>query len=159
MGANIGKEEKKSDTDKGGAADKEKPVSIEERVDMIAAKYITTRVSDFYRFKDPKYCSDLVILTSKALQTQLNSFELAKVDSAQEGKTTPVYVTTHEKAQKIGLRTTAEKERLCKDIARFYVQIAHVFAAIQAAVSPEQPMRDDYSYSDYDYYDYDYYDN
>lgn len=152
MGANVGKEKGTSETDKATKGEKDKPMSIEERVNMIAAKYITKGVSDFYRFKDPKYCSDLVILTSEALQTQLNSFELEKVNAGQEGKgnTSPVYVTTHDKAQKIGLRGTAEKERMCRDIARFYVQIAHVFAAIQAAVSPEE-RRDSY-YSDYSEY-------
>lgn len=111
-------------------------LSLTARVDQIAAKYIARSSSDFYRFKDPKYCDDLVILTSKALNTQLNSFELAEMDESQKSGRESVWVTTQSRARDLGLRRSADKTKLCQRIARFYVQIAHVFAAIQAAVKP-----------------------
>ena len=127
------------------------PVSVVSRVNKIAARYIVNGISDFYRFKDPDYCSKLVILTADALQKQLNSFELTSIDSAQDTGGAPVYVTQEDRVQRIGLRSSKEKRDICRKIARFYVQIAHVFAAIQAAVAPEdRESRDYYADSRYE---------
>ena len=137
----TGKAEKLGDKKAEGAGGPK--LSLTARVDQIATRYIARGSSDFYRFKDPRYCDDLVILTSKALNTQLNSFELAEIDESQKSGRESVWVTTQARARDMGLRRSSDKTKLCHRLARFYVQIAHVFAAIQAAVSPVDEHTDD----------------
>lgn len=142
----AGKDEKAGDA-------RETPATVVERVNKIAADYIAHGASDFYRFKDPRYCDELVVLTSNALNKQLTSFELAQLDTSQKegGSDERVWLTTQRKTKDIGLRRSERKRKVCARVARFYVQIAHVFAAIQAAVSPEDPRarRDEQYYDPY----------
>ena len=132
MGAAAGKP-----TSEAAAAIEEKAeqVDVARRVADIAAGYITrSRFKELERLSDTGYCNQLVVLTSKALSTQLDSIDIAEVDSAQEKGERVTYSTRHRLSDpELGLQGK-QKRAACDRIAQYYVQIAHVFAAIQSAV-------------------------
>ena len=144
MGAAAGKEagaskaEGVKDTD--GSARKEalKKMDVTRRVDEIAARYITrSRFRELKHLDDPRYCNELVILTSKALGAQLDSLDIGALDKKQESGTRAVEFGSRRRlADQNQVRgvTGAKKRQACERIAEHYVKIAHVFAAIQSAV-------------------------
>ena len=105
---------------------------FKETLDLIATQYITT--NDFRGLKmlvNEKYCDDLTILTKDILATRFTTKEiktLAKTD-------TFFYISKNELAR-LEANTKDKKNRMCKQIARFYVRIAHLFASIITTVYP-----------------------
>lgn len=111
---------------------KETTNRFKETLDLIATQYITT--NDFKGLKmlvNEKYCDDLTILTKDILATRFTTKEiktLAKTD-------TFFYISKNELAR-LEANTKDKKNRMCKQIARFYVRIAHLFASIITTVYP-----------------------
>ena len=111
---------------------KETTKRFKETLDLIATQYITT--NDFKGLKmlvNEKYCDDLTILTKDILATRFTTKEiktLAKTD-------TFFYISKNELAR-LEANTKDKKNRMCKQIARFYVRIAHLFASIITTVYP-----------------------
>ena len=111
---------------------KETTKRFKETLDLIATQYITT--NDFRGLKmlvNEKYCDDLTILTKDILATRFTTKEiktLAKTD-------TFFYISKNELAR-LEANTKDKKNRMCKQIARFYVRIAHLFASIITTVYP-----------------------
>jgi hypothetical protein len=111
---------------------KETTKRFKDTLDLIATQYITT--NDFKGLKmlvNEKYCDDLTILTKDILATRFTTKEiktLAKTD-------TFFYISKNELAR-LEANTKDKKNRMCKQIARFYVRIAHLFASIITTVYP-----------------------
>jgi hypothetical protein len=111
---------------------KETAKRFKETLDLIATQYITT--NDFRGLKmlvNEKYCDDLTILTKDILATRFTTKEiktLAKTDIF-------FYISKNELAR-LEANTKDKKNRMCKQIARFYVRIAHLFASIITTVYP-----------------------
>ena len=113
-------------------------------VDYIATNYILTQdFKDLERLSDPKYCDKLVVLTSKVISQKLNSMEveylsqrmLKGVEKNIMTKGKVIYLN-RDQLPKLDIKNTTAKRRRCIGIAKFYVKVAHLFAAIVSTINP-----------------------
>lgn len=107
-----------------------------QRVNLIAAKFIMT--PDFERLgslSNEKYCGDLLILTRDLLAKKFSTKQINYLAMGNIKKDSILYISRTDLANmESGMRD--KKKMMCNGIARFYVRIAHVFAAIISTVSP-----------------------
>ena len=121
-----------------------KKENLFETINAIATKYILTQ--DFQDMKklvsDQEYCDNLVILTTKIIQEHINIDDITYmkqktrageiVDELEKDK-----VAYFEKPlSKYDVSNSINKFRMCKGIAKFYIQIANLFAAITMTLNP-----------------------
>ena len=119
-------------------------VMLPEAIDAIATKYILTQnFQDMLKIENKEYCNKLIILTSKIFGTHLTNIELKYLAQRTEqgsivDKMTKDNVTYLEKskADHIDVQNEVQKRRMCVGIAKFYVRIAHIFAAITKTLNP-----------------------
>ena len=122
----------------------EKEVTLPEAIDAIATKYILTQnFQDMLKIENKEYCDKLIILTSKIFGTHLTNVELKYLAQRTEkgiiiDKMTKDNVTylDKSKADHIDVQSEVQKRRMCVGIAKFYVRIAHIFAAITKTLNP-----------------------
>jgi len=130
MGANGSKAVNENSGNRGGADE------FRQRVNLIAAKFIMT--PDFERLNqlsNETYCSDLMILTRDLLAKKFTTKEINYLARGDIKKDSLLYISKTELANiESGVRD--RKKLMCNGIARFYVRIAHVFAAIISTISP-----------------------
>lgn len=130
----------------------EKPMTATEIVDYIATHYILT--SDFENLKklyDKKYCDELVLLTTRILESSFQSIELealrqrvqsgASATSATSTTANAVFFSTPDNLNRANAPSGDEKHKICIEISKFYVKIAHVFAAIMTSIQPQYQYR------------------
>ena len=133
MGNNLSTEQDKSDLS-----------NIHKIVNHIASDYIfTSNFKDMENLGDVKYCNNLVILTSRIIEENLNDLDveyLAQhikdgnvVDEMSKDKV--IYLKKN-KIPKLDVKNETQKRRMCVGIARFYVKIAHIFASILKTINP-----------------------
>lgn len=124
--------------------------SLSQIIDYIAANYILTQnFEDMKKLSDMKYCNNLVILTSKVIANNLNNLEIQYLAQRLKG-TEEINEMTKDKIiflnknnlQNLDVRNQTQKRRLCIGIAKHYVKIAHLFAAIATTINPT------YTYTD-----------
>ena len=155
----------------------------------VLAEYINTIASELIRGQDfrdmknlldPRKCNDLVIMTADIFEKYLTGKEVEYLDhrikdgvvdtNSETALTTDniaffkkndlknLDIDTRKSERELGTR----KRRICIGIAKFYIKIAHVFAAIKTTINEEfikesSSSRSSRSYDDYkegDYYDY-----
>jgi hypothetical protein len=118
--------------------------SLSEVINYVAANYILTQnFQDMERLADMKYCDDLVILTSKIIEKKLSHLEIEYLAQHLE-KGVPIDKMTKEKLMYVNknqlddldVKNKTTKRRMCIGIAKFYVKVANVFAAIVTTVNP-----------------------
>lgn len=122
----------------------ENPVTLPEAVDAIATKYILTQnFQDMLKIENKEYCNKLIVLTSKIFGTHLTNVELKYLSQRTEkgvviDKMAEDNVTYLEKSKMghIDVQNEVQKRRMCIGIAKFYVRIAHIFAAITKTLNP-----------------------
>ena len=120
---------------------------VSERIDYIATYYILT--SDFKSLKElykKEYCDDLVILTSDIIQKHLNYQEISYLQSrilngenVNEQQEEPAIFFSNASIKKDNEKSSTSeknKSRMCIGIAKFYIKIAHIFAAIITSINP-----------------------
>ena len=125
-------------------SEQQKPIMLPEAVDAIASKYILTQnFQDMLKIENKEYCDKLIILTSKIFGTHLTNLELKYLAQRTEkgaiiDKMTKDNVTylDKSKADHIDVQNDVQKRRMCIGIAKFYVRIAHIFAAITKTLNP-----------------------
>ena len=116
-------------------------------VNHIAAKYILTQnFQDMKNLENKEYCDKLVILTSDVIAEKLDDLEitylaqkLEKGKQVDKKKTENVIFLQKDdlgKLDKDTKTTFKRKQRMCIGIARYYVKLAHVFAAIVKSIDP-----------------------
>ena len=117
-------------------------------IDYIATHYILT--SDFKslsKLTEKTYCDKLVVLTSDIIKKYFNDMEItflaqrikngeevnemAKKDVQFINKDTLEDLDVSNDTQK-----SIRKKRICIGIAKFYIKIAHIFAAIVMTINP-----------------------
>ena len=127
-----------------------KKKSLSQIIDYIATNYILTQnFQDMTKLSDMKYCNDLVILTSKIIANNLSDLEvqyLAQrikkgVEINEMSKDRVIYLDK-ENLKKLDVHNKTQKKRLCISIAKYYVKIAHVFAAIVTTINPTYTYKD-----------------
>lgn len=125
------------------------------KLNEIATNYILGQnFQDMVRLTNSKYCDDLVIITSKILKKSysaeqiqyaykkmfnsdlpIDEYILNSKDQRQNSNQTPMFL----KRQDVELGDLMDKEqkkKMCIDIAKYYVKIAHLFAAIITTLNP-----------------------
>ena len=113
-------------------------------LNYIATKYILTM--DFQSLKnlqDPKYCDEMIILTSDIIKKYFNEREIEylqqKIEQGQQvNKLTRDKMLFFNKnnLSNSGVDNGVKKTRMCIGIAKFYIKIAHIFSAIVMTVNP-----------------------
>ncbi len=115
------------------------------RINTIAARFILGRkFNELKQLVSEKYCNDLMILTKDVLADNFTTDEIKYLatgssDSAATTKETVMYISKRDLAN-IETGTRNKKLSMCKGIAKFYVRLAHLFAAIATTVSPNWEM-------------------
>ena len=98
-------------------------MSIKQLIDEEAIHYILTMNFDsLTKMYQKEYCDKLVILTSKIIEKQLNPSEIIELlkDIKQDNKDT----------------FDSNKKQMSNEIAKFYIQIAHIYAVIIKTINP-----------------------
>jgi hypothetical protein len=127
-----------------------------EIIDYIATYYILTMdFKSLTKLAQKEYCDELVILTSDIIQKYFNDLEITylaqRVKEGQEvNELNKDKIIFLKKDQLDSLdiqkdaQKTIKKKRVCIGIAKFYIKIAHVFAAIVTTINPIYVYRDAY---------------
>lgn len=125
-------------------------MKIESVIDNIATKYITqASFNDLMNLNKKEYCNKLVILTSKIIKKRLNNMEIDFLDQRTKkgveinkmAKGNVLYLDRND-LNKLDVTNSVRKRRMCIGIAKFYIKVAHLFAAISMTINPE------YTYTD-----------
>lgn len=136
----------------GNVPSTEKKKSLSQIVDYIASNYILTQnFQDMKNLSDANYCNNLVILTSKIIADNLNNMDvkfLAQrikqgVETNEMTRERIIYFNKN-KLDNLDVPNKTQKRRLCIGIAKFYVKIAHLFAAIVTTINPTFTYKDTY---------------
>jgi len=103
------------------------------KLNEIATDYILGQnFQDMVRLTNSKYCDDLVIITSKILKKSFFSNQIQviynKISEGSIEHSSYVYANTS--------ITKEQTRKLCIEIAKYYVRIAHLFAAIITTLNP-----------------------
>jgi len=127
-----------------------KPKSISQILDYIASYYIVTMdFKSLRKLYDKEYCDKLVILTSDIIERYFTDLEITYL--AQRIKDgTEVNIKDKDKVRffdrdmldKLDIKNSIKKKRICVGIAKFYVKIAHIFAAIVTTINPIYVYKD-----------------
>lgn len=128
-----------------------KPKPLSQIIDYIATYYILTM--DFNSLKklaEKEYCDKMVILTSDIIERYFTDMDITYLaqkikDGKEVNELTNDNVIFFDKAKLDNLDVTSQlkKTRLCIGIAKFYVKIAHVFAAIVMTINPVYMYKDE----------------
>ena len=118
--------------------------SLKQVVDFVATNYILTQnFQDMRKLSDMKYCNKLVVLTSKVIANKFNDIEVNYLaQRTRDGQEINIMSKDNVKVvNKIDLpnldvKVETDKRRLCIGIAKYYVKIAHIYAAIVTTIKP-----------------------
>ena len=128
---------------------------LSKSIDVIAANYILTQnFTDMMNLRDPKYCDNLVIMTSEVMSKNLNNKEITYMSQKikdgveiNELADDSVLYLKKNNVDKLDVRTATKKKRLCNGIAKYYIKIAHIFSAIVTTINPSYTYKDSYGSS------------
>ena len=96
------------------------------KLDEIATKYILGQnFQDMIKLTNFKYCDDLVIITSKILKKSYFSNQIQAI-----------YGRITNEEMKPVIISKEDTKKMCIEIAKYYVKIAHLFAAIMTTLNP-----------------------
>jgi hypothetical protein len=103
------------------------------KLNEIATDYILGQnFQDMVRLTNSKYCDDLVIITSKILKKSFFSNQIQviynKISEGSIEHNSYIYANTNITKEQTG--------KLCIEIAKYYVKVAHLFAAIITTLNP-----------------------
>ncbi len=141
MGASQSKNDKEKSAEK----------NLPDVINYLASNYILEQnFQDMVNLRDPKYCNDLVILTSDVIGEYLNDQQVKYLSQRTRDGTVVNEIAEdqllwvkEEDFKKLDVRTKVPKKRLCIGIAKFYVKIAHLFGAIVTTVNPTYTYKED----------------
>ena len=121
-----------------GFSKSEQPDNNNEIIDHIASNYILTM--DFENLKklnDQQYCDKLVILTSDIINRYFTPLEITNMEQRIKNgvveKENAVFI---DKDDLNSINNTDKKKTLCISIAKFYIKVSHIFAAIVMTLNP-----------------------
>ena len=124
--------------------------SLEHVVNYLAAQYITKdEFKNMSNLNNPEYCNDVIILTSKIFKEYLNPkiIEYLAVKKGVEGENilTKDQIIAIQKGtlDKINVKSGLKRDRLCIGLAKFYIQIGHIFSAISSTLNPQYQFKDE----------------
>ena len=115
-----------------------KEKTLSSTIDYLAANYIlTSNFQDLKNLTDPKYCKNLVLLTSDVISKYLTQRELEFLKQRMEGTLEKNEMTKEniayfkrDEVDKMDIKSDLKKKRMCIAVAKYYIKIFHVFNAI-----------------------------
>ena len=101
------------------------------KLNEIATDYILGQnFQDMVRLTNSKYCNDLVIITSKILKKSFFSNQIQVIyNKISESDMRDMSYATNSSQKE-------QTKKMCIEIAKYYVKIAHLFAAIITTLNP-----------------------
>jgi hypothetical protein len=123
-------------------------------IDYIATYYILTMdFKSLSKLSEKEYCDKLVILTSDIIERYFNNTEVTYLAQRVRGgvevndlKKERLSFINKDNLESLDISNDAQKslkkKRVCIGIAKFYVKIAHVFAAIVMTINPVYSYKD-----------------
>ena len=123
-------------------------------VDNIATYYILTMdFTSMRKLSEKEYCNKLVVLTSDIIDRYFNDKEVVYLaQRVKDGKeinemrTEKVRFLNKDNLDNLDIsndvQKTIKKKRICIGIAKYYVKIAHIFAAIVMTINPVYTYKD-----------------
>ena len=125
-------------------------IDLKNSIDLIASKFILSqKFQDLINLKDKNYCKNLVILTSKILNNNLNKQQITYLAQYQKedkiiyklDKDNVVYFDKN-KVDKVDVENSIKKNRMCIGISAFYLKINYIFSAILTTLKPMALIKD-----------------
>ena len=118
-------------------------------LDHIATKYILTQnFKDLTNLDKEEYCNKLIIMTSNIIKKYFNEKEIQYLEQRTKGgipiekmAKDKVIFMEKEDLPRLEVMSRLKKKRMCLGIAKFYIKIAHLFAAIVKTINPEYKFR------------------
>jgi hypothetical protein len=129
-----------------------KQKTLSSTIDYIAANYIlSSNFQDLKNLTNQEYCKNLVILTSDVINQYLTTTEIEFLKQRLDGnvetntmtKTTVAYFNKN-KIDKMDVKSDLKKKRMCVGIAKYYIQIFHIFNAIAHTINPKYTWKDQF---------------
>jgi hypothetical protein len=123
-------------------------------VDYIATYYILTMdFKSLSKLSEKEYCNKLVVLTSDIIKRYFNDMEITflsqriknGVEINEMNKDALIFFNKDDIDNldvSNDLQKNIRKKRICIGIAKFYVKIAHIFAAIVTTINPIYKYKD-----------------
>ena len=123
-------------------------------IDYIATYYILTMdFKSLSKLSEKEYCDKLVVLTSDIIERYFNNTEVTYLAQRVRGgvevndlKKERLSFINKDNLESLDISNDAQKslkkKRVCIGIAKFYVKIAHVFAAIVMTINPVYSYKD-----------------
>jgi hypothetical protein len=98
---------------------------------------------------DKDYCDKLVILTSDIVERYFTDMEITYLAQrikngveVNENAKDKVIFFDREDLNKFDVQNSVKKKRICIEIAKFYIKIAHIFSAIVTTINPIYVYKD-----------------
>jgi hypothetical protein len=117
-------------------------------IDYVATYYILTMdFKSLNNLSSKEYCDNLVVITSDIIKNYFNDLQITylaqRVKNGEEvnelSKENVIFVNK-DQLESLDIQNdakkTIKKKRVCIGIAKFYVKIAHIFAAIVKTINP-----------------------
>ena len=125
-------------------SDTDTKITLKKAVDEIAVKYILTEnFTDMKQLANVDYCNELVVITADILNKKLTEIEIEylaqKTEQGEDiNKMTEdnIRFFKKNKLDNIDVQNQSKKRRMCVSIAKYYIKIAHLFAAIATTINP-----------------------
>ena len=126
------------------------PKSMSQILDYISTYYILTMdFKSLRKLYDKDYCDKLVVLTSDIVERYFTNMEITylaqrvkngvEVNELAKDK---VIFFDRDDLTKLDIQNSIKKKRICLGIAKFYIKIAHIFAAIVTTINPVYVYKD-----------------
>jgi hypothetical protein len=124
-------------------------------IDYIATYYILTMdFKSLSSLSNKEYCDKLVIVTSDIIQKYFNDIEITYLaqrikggEEVNELAKEKVMFVNKDQLESLDIQNdvnkSIKKKRVCIGIAKFYVKIAHIFAAIVKTINPVYVYKDE----------------
>jgi len=126
--------------------------SLTKVIDFVATNYILTQnFTDMKNLAKLDYCNSLVIMTADVIAKKLNENDIKYLaqrikDGVEinEMVNEKVIYLKKDDVPDLDIKNETQKRRVCIGIAKHYVRIAHLFAAIVTTVNPIYTYKDKY---------------
>ena len=123
----------------------ESTTEISEKINEVAANYIVNlSIPDMESLLDPKFYKKVEVITSKVFLDRVKMHEVdVLVQKTKDGQkidqkeTNDVAIVVHRDEEAMKKREKFLKKQYCQSIAKFYIKIAHLYAAIVKTIDPQ----------------------
>jgi hypothetical protein len=133
---------------------KQQFANVYEIIDYIATYYILTMdFKSLNKLSEKEYCNKLVVLTADIVKKNFNDLEInylaqrikqgSEINQMEKEKVVFINKDTLDNLDMSNdFNKSVKKKRVCIGIAKFYVKIAHIFAAIVMTINPVYTYKD-----------------